>query len=236
LRQDKEPAASGELTYRIGKNEMSVFSRLWPLAPALVIAIGAVFVAIGGFWAAYRQSHFNDELRQKNEQIARLTGGDGFCWIAFQIVNAGGQPVNANAMPDDLMLIPSFIHQGPYPLYEVSANIVNVDELRKDAARAMTQANAGNFAPGSYAKAIGVHILHHGKDINFNIFYVARNGSWLQKLGMRWIGNGWALANRVDEGMGGGKQLLIEVSPNYPRNSVGEVDWDEKPEPPAADP
>jgi hypothetical protein len=212
---------------------MSVLSRLWPLLPALVIAVGAVIVAVGGFWAAYRQTNFNAELRQKNDQIARLTGGDGFCWIAFQFASANGQPVNANVMPDDLMLVPNFIHQGQYPLYEVSANIVDIDELRKNAARATTQANAGNFAPGSYAKTIGVHILHHGKDLNFNIFYVARNGSWLQKLRMRWIGNGWATANRIDEGLGGGKQLYIEISPNYPRNLVGDVDWDEKPDPPA---
>jgi hypothetical protein len=210
---------------------MLMLSRLWPLAPALVIAGGATLVALGGFWAAYRQSHFNAELRQKNEEIARLTGGDGFCYIAFQIVDMNGQSVNANSMPDDLMLIPNFIHQGPYPLYDVSANIVDIDALGKDVTRAATPANVGNIAPGSYAKTIGIRISHHGKDLNFNIFYVARNGSWPQQLRMRWVGNGWALANKVTEGMGGGKQLLLEVNANYPRNAGGEVDWDQKRKP-----
>jgi hypothetical protein len=206
---------------------MSVVARIWPLAPALVIAVGAVFVTFGGFWAAYRQSNFNAELRQKNEEVARLTGGDGFCWVAFQVVDSQGQLVNGNSMPDDLLLIPNFIHQGPYPLYDVSASIVDIDEINKDVMRATTQTNIGNIAPGSYATTVGVRILHHGKDLNFNIFYVARNGSWLQRLRMRWIGNGWALANRVTEGLGS-KELLLEVNPNYPRNTEGNVEWDEK--------
>jgi hypothetical protein len=65
---------------------------------------------------------------------------------------------------------------------------------------------------------------------NFNIFYVARNGSWHQRLRMRWIGNGWALANRITEGLGG-KELLLEVNANYPRNAEGKVEWDETPAP-----
>jgi hypothetical protein len=209
---------------------MSVIARIWLLAPALVIAVGAVIVAFGGFWAAYRQSNFNAELRQKNEEIQRLTGGDGFCWVAFQIVDSQGQLVNGNNMPDDLMLIPNFIHQGPFPLYDVSASIVDIDEIRKDVMRAATLANIGNMAPGSYAKTVGVRVLHHGRDLNFNVFYVARNGSWLQKLRMRWIENGWALANRVTEGLGG-KELLLEVNPNYPRDAGGNVEWDEQPAP-----
>jgi hypothetical protein len=129
--------------------EISTLSRLWPLAPALVIACGALLVAFGGFWAAYRQSHFNAELREKNEEISRLTGGDGFCWIAFQVVDSRGLLVNAYNMPDDLILIPNFVHQGKFPLYDVSASIVDVDELKKDIMRATTTANIGNMAPGS---------------------------------------------------------------------------------------
>jgi hypothetical protein len=149
--------------------------------------------------------------------------------VAFQIVDLKGQLVNAHSMPDDLILIPNFVHQGPYPLYDVSANIVDVDEIKKDVTRATTMANVANMAPGSYAKTTGIRISHHGKDLNFNIFYVARNGSWLQKLRMRWVGNGWASANRVLEGLGGGKELMLEVSPNYPRDAAGDVEWDEKP-------
>ena len=42
-------------------------------------------------------------------------------------------------------------------------------------------------------------------------------------------GKRMASANRVLEGLGGGKELMLEVSPNYPRDAAGDVEWDEKP-------
>jgi hypothetical protein len=46
--------------------------RLWGFAPALVVLLGAVLVAGGSFWAAFRQSAFNAALAAKNEEIAKL--------------------------------------------------------------------------------------------------------------------------------------------------------------------
>jgi hypothetical protein len=207
---------------------MSVIARIWPLAPALVIGVGAIFVAFGGFWAAYRQSHFNAELRQKNEEIARLTGGAGFCWTAFQIVGSKGELVNASNMPDELIVVPNFINRGKYPLYDVSARMIDLDEFKKNVMSGTTTVRIGNMTAG-FAVTTGVRIPHRGKDFNFNIFYVARNGSWLQKLRMRWMRDGWALANSVAEGQGGGKELLLEVTANYPRDADGNVAWDEGP-------
>jgi hypothetical protein len=47
--------------------------RLWSsFAPAFVVFFGAIIVAVGSFWAAYRQSNFSAEIRAKNEQIATL--------------------------------------------------------------------------------------------------------------------------------------------------------------------
>jgi hypothetical protein len=83
------------------------------------------------------------------------------------------------------------------------------------------------MTPG-FAVTSAARVAHHGKDFNFNIFSVARNGSWLQKPRMRWVGDGWASASKVTGGLGGGKELLREVSANYPRGGNGEVDWDER--------
>lgn len=200
-------------------------SRLWPLAPALLGAVGAFLVAIGGLWAAYRQSTFNAALRQKNEEArlnqenaGAITGGDSFCWMVFQVVGLNGELVNANSMPDNLILVPNFIHKGKYPLHDVSARIIDIDELKKNITQATQTVSIGNMTP-NFA-AITPRLTHHGKDFNFNIFYVARNGSWLQKLRMRWVGV---------EGFGGGKELLQEVAANYPRRADGDVDWDAKP-------
>jgi hypothetical protein len=46
--------------------------RLTSFFPAIIVFIGALIVAGGGFWAAYSQSNFNAEIRAKNEEIIRL--------------------------------------------------------------------------------------------------------------------------------------------------------------------
>jgi hypothetical protein len=69
-----------------------LMARLSPFFPAMVVFAGAVIVAIGGFWASYRQSNFNRDIRQKNEEIAQLqrenadaiTGGDNYCFFTAE--------------------------------------------------------------------------------------------------------------------------------------------------------
>jgi hypothetical protein len=97
-----------------------MLARLSPFFPALLVFVGALFVAAGGFWASWRQSNFNIEIRAKNDEISRLqrenanaiTGGDSFAFAGFQIFGMDGKAVNAYSMPDDLLLVPAFIHKG----------------------------------------------------------------------------------------------------------------------------
>jgi hypothetical protein len=144
----------------IGDRSMAdeMMTRLSPFFPAMVVFVGAVVVAAGGFWASWNQSKFNTEIREKNEEIARLqlesanaiTGGDSFAWVAFQIFGADGTAVNAYSMPDDLLLVPNFIHQGKYPLYDVSVRFADVAPDRPlDVISAMGSYSVGNLALGS---------------------------------------------------------------------------------------
>ena len=150
--------------------------------------VGAVIVALGAFWASYRQSNFNIEIRAKNEEIARLQhenasaiiGGDSFAWIAFQIFAADGSAVNAHAMPSELLLVPNVVHQGKYPLYDVSVRFANVAKPF-DANEAMKSYPVGNLIPG-LAVSGALRFPHHGRDLNFNVFFTARNGTWIQFL------------------------------------------------------
>ena len=81
------------------------------------------------------QSNFNIDIRAKNEEISRLqqenvnaiTGGDSFAFVGFQVFGMDGSAVNANTMPDDLLLVPAFLHKGRYPLYDVTVRFVDVD-------------------------------------------------------------------------------------------------------------
>src|SRR5712671_5625374 len=80
-----------------------MMERLSPFYPAVLVFLGALFVAAGGFWASWRQSNFNIELNKKNEEIARLqqdnvntmTGGDSLSYAGFQIFGPDGSVVKA---------------------------------------------------------------------------------------------------------------------------------------------
>jgi hypothetical protein len=208
---------------------------LWPFFPAFLVFAGAILVALGSFWAAWRQSNFNAEIREKNEEIARLqrenantiTGGDSFCWMGLSVPD----PVTA------AVARPVFVHQGKYPLYDVAARIVDLDEharltAAKDfiaASKALLGTNVviGNMTPG-FSTDTGVLLQHpSGKNFTYNVFYVGRNGSWVQFLRMRWTGDGWALATKV-QGLNENNELYREVSPSYPLNAQGDVEWEEQ--------
>jgi hypothetical protein len=71
-----------------------------------------------------------------------------------------------------------------------------------------------------------------GRDFSYNVFFVARNGSWTQQLRMKWMGNGWSVATRIS-GLSEGKELYRNVTPDYPLGPNREVEWEDKPASPA---
>jgi hypothetical protein len=197
----------------------------------MLVFVGAVCVALGGFWASWRQSNFNQEIRIKNDEIASLQrdssdaviGGSSFAYIAFRVFDRAGNMVNAHAMPDDLLLVPMVIHQGKHPLYDVSARIVDIHAANKDLSKANINYPIGNMTP-NLAVSTSFQIPHDGKDFKFNIFFVGRNGMWIQFLRMPWVGDGWATASKV---VRDGKVIYRQVSDNFPRGEKGEIDWGE---------
>jgi hypothetical protein len=97
---------------------MMSFLRLY--FPALLILVGAIAVAGGGFLASWRQTHFNTELNEKNNKIISLqdelrtyfTGGDNFCYLQADL------PKDANT-PVDLYVI----NEKNTPIFDVTAVI-----------------------------------------------------------------------------------------------------------------
>jgi hypothetical protein len=161
-------------------------ARLSPFFPAMLVFVGALFVAAGGFWTSWRQSNFNMEIRKKNDEISALqrdnanaiTGGDSFARVQFQIFGADGSAVKASAMPDELLLVPVIIHQGKYPLYDVAVRIVDIAQgaLMNNTGSVLSSYPVGNMAPG-LATLTNIRLPHHGKDLEFNLFFSARNGT-----------------------------------------------------------
>jgi hypothetical protein len=214
---------------------------LWQFLPAIFIVAGAVLAACGGFWQAVRQSNFNSELRQKNDQIIELqqqsagaiTGGDSFAEMVLEVPDV---TTGAVAMP-------TFAHHGKFPLYDVTARIVDLGEYRRlEAAKNFlaattalqgTEVSVGSLTPG-FSRGPMAALQHpSGRDFSYNVFFVARNGAWIQQLRMKWIGNGWSEATRIS-GLSEGKELYQKVTPGYQLGPNSEVEWEDKPTPPAA--
>jgi hypothetical protein len=93
--------------------------RLWPFAPAFVVLGGALIVTGGSFWASFRQSNFNAEIRLKNEQIAtlqqeniRILKGSDLVFFMIEL-----SPNNEGQFP----LVS--INKSDLPVYDVYLNI-----------------------------------------------------------------------------------------------------------------
>jgi hypothetical protein len=201
---------------------------LWQYAPALFIFVGAVMVALGGFWGAFRQSANNDEIKRLTiENAGLITGGDTVAQVYLQIDT---QTWTGTA-------VPLVVNAGKYPLYDIEIRLVDVDEVRREVADKSPSQEAllgktfivPNLTPGM-ARDIDGALQHpaNSRDYNYNIFFVARNGTWTQQLRMKWMGDGWARATRI---MRDGREVLTEVIGAYPRTSAGEIEWDSKPAP-----
>jgi hypothetical protein len=166
---------------------------LWQFLPAFCILGGAVIAAVGGFWQSWRQSNFTGEIRQKNEEIIRLqreaasavTGGDSFCYMVLQMADTTAMQVG-----------PMFVHVGRYPLYDVEARLVDVDEHRRlteahdpSAINALvgTSMRVGNMTPGLARGPVAALQHPSGRKISFNVFLSGRNG-WFSNFGnVGWV-------------------------------------------------
>lgn len=201
--------------------------RFAPFYPAFLIFLGAVLVACGGFWASWRQTNFDAQIREKNEELVRLqtaqseliTGGDSFCYLL--LIDIGG---------DTRQLI--FTNHGSkFPLYDVEAQIVDLDgppltatELWKRAPQ--NTVSLGNMAPEFGRRTTTIN-LSGRKKYDLNIFYTARNGFWIQLLRMRRTEKGWVSATKVNLEKQGveGQELYRAVDEGFPRKLDGRVDW-----------
>ncbi len=203
-------------------------SRITPYAPAILVVLGAILSTVGIFWASVRQFNFNSRLAAQSEEIARLqkenaslvTGGDSFCHMDFVI----DRSISGND-PNDLSLTPIVLHKGKYPLYGVYARIVDIDQLKKGIQQNWKSHNLGDLPPGP-ASETSIRLAHYGRHVNYNIFYTARNGTWIQMFRMRWIDERVSTATRIIKEHDG-EELYQQASPNFPRGANGEIDWDE---------
>lgn len=197
-------------------------------APAVLILIGSVLVAIGGLWASSKQNRFEDALAVKNEEIIQLnqqiailshhtmnmvTGGDSYGHISFGQDEKGVYSV-------------FFTHEGRYLLYDLKIHIYDVD-----AQKYISNISAGNMGNIQHIKFWPlnqqINLDLAGKTSKrFNIFFFARNGTWFQQLIYEKLQTDWSIASRVvrTNATGGDDVLFKSISSDFP-TSEQDITW-----------
>jgi len=154
----------------------------------------------------------NTELAK--EGIAATTGGDSFCRM---IVNHQfGYPT------------PVFVHSGKYTLYDVNVRITDLKKLRMHIQPCDVSLKLGEMHVGGALHATARLPFSDGQAQDFNIFFSARNGMWVEKLRLRKVNGEWASACQVwltDPSKPPEEPMFEEVSADYPRAENGLVDW-----------
>lgn len=91
----------------------------------------------------------------------------------------------------------SFVHRGDYPLYGVTARIVDLDQVQSNLLGVVVP--VGDMIKGHAAMLqIPNGLPLQGDHFNANIFFNSRNGDWVEKFRARQTKDGWARAMRVE--------------------------------------
>jgi hypothetical protein len=212
--------------------------------------IAGIFVIVGGLWSGIVQNKSDEEKSKLTKQILNLTeknarlnqdinniatGGNSYCYITFGPWETDIKTLHGNIN-----------HEGTFPLYDLTITLYDMIKYREletkidsksgyyvgDMNKIMKTINIGNINPGlNIANMWHLRLPHllkvdNYKEYKVNVFYGARNGSWVQLVRLKKVRLGesdyWAQAINVRRD----KEVLFEnIDANYPRNINGKVEW-----------
>jgi hypothetical protein len=206
---------------------------LAPYYPALIILIGAIIVAFGGFWAAWRQTNFNARLNEKNneiialqdQQIQYVTGGDSYPLIIPLFTGTERISMSLHA-------------SGKYPIYDFQITIVDQDmfalllkqfggnsvDWEYVSKNAETTFTIGNMGP-DHARMVADFALDKKTGTrNFVINFLARNGHVREEMRLRTVKDKWGIENErwVVALKAYNQQGILEskIDPEYPKDQL----------------
>lgn len=167
--------------------EISELSNVW------ISAIGPVLVLTGAFWSSIKQSHFEERLSEKNNEISKLnnkiinfvTGGDSFCYFS----------INKGSISSEIKLV--LIHQGEYPLYDLRAECIDLDSLNPVTGYARQSFEIGNVSPNVASSGPWKIVFNAKTQLRYNIPFSSRGGFFTQELRLFFINGDWRMASRV---------------------------------------
>jgi hypothetical protein len=171
----------------------------------------------------FEQSKTIEDLSKKTLDTA--IGGKAFCYLVAGIPSAGHG------------WVPLIMHVGDYPLYGVTARIVNMAKLRAEPVprnvplselrKTETTLRFGDVHPiGGTVYFNALVPMDEGPIHVFKMFFAARNGVWYQDLKLTNINGNWREALRVYRTSGKRDDVLFETADeDFPRNQKGKVEW-----------
>jgi hypothetical protein len=188
---------------------------------------GAIMAAIGSFWAAHRQVVSAAENRRRDERLLDLTdqvlgqttGGSSFCYARPQF-----------GIPPSREFGWVVIHEGKFPLYDLSVRIVSLDQSAGPGRLIGNTHRIGTMVPGTCNSLPG-DICTENLSAGFNLFFFARNGAWTQEIRWKLFPKvALATAIRVQGGVPGRTNpMLLEISPEFPEPLSNQENWNKPP-------
>jgi hypothetical protein len=148
------------------------------------------------------------------ETLGTVTGGDSFCY--FVLANDG--------------MIPTIVHVGNYPLYDVEARFVDnsIPFVPTPDLMQRSMLKIGDLTTQTAIFLSGAKIPIGANGYNLNIFFGARNGFWTENFKAQRMGGKWVAAIRVlKPRLKHKKDLVIfeKLDKEFPRNKHGLIDW-----------
>jgi hypothetical protein len=165
-------------------------------------------------------------LKEQSETLKHsVTGGDSFCYLQFE----------SNNNPTRGILL---MHKGKYPLYDIQVRIVdleiyrqlnnsNLEKSRELFEQAEKVYKLPTLNPNT-AEILGKFTFpDNATEKNFNIFILARNGSFEQFYRFRKVKQTWFQAHRVIIRRDGKMEVLHQqIDQQFPTNKNGEIVWE----------
>lgn len=180
----------------------------------------------GGIESAIEQSQqeFNATMKQSDKELNGITrtldtftGSESYAYLSY--------------VPRQGFL--SFVHKGDYPLYGVTARIVDLDQIQQNLLGVVV--SVGDMIKGHAAMhPIPNGLPLQGDHFNANVFFNARNGDWIETFRAHQTKDGWARAMRVEGRftiLKKAKPMCETVDRQFQLDSEGKVEKDWTPDP-----
>lgn len=169
------------------------------------------------------QAQFDATMKGVNQDIRTATGGASFCYMIFSTDQLG--TINA---------IPTFVQVGKYPLTDLDARIVNLDDynkafqgnigLEQALNAAGTKVPLGNLSGGT-ALINPQWKIALSDNLNYRVFFNAKNGFWMEDLEVRRLNGNRMEALRIRRQNGNKTPTIFQkIDKGFPRVR-GAVEW-----------